>query len=65
MQLFTLLDDRIEVHRFGMVEGIGAALRVGMELKGNVVEVEVGGTVIIRSVETAALVVSLVILEAF
>ena len=55
------------------VEGIGAALGVdmglicdvGMGIEGSIVEVEVGGTAIGSGPETAALVVSPVIMDAF
>ena len=57
----------------GTVEGIGAALEVGMGLmcgvgiwfEGNIVEVEVGGTVIVRGLKTGAPVESPVDLDAF
>ena len=57
----------------GMVEGIGAALGVdmglmwgvGMGLEGKIFEVEVGGTVICRGLNTAALVVSPVGMGSF
>ena len=57
----------------GKVEGIGAAVGVGMRLtcgvgtrsEGNIVEVEVGGTIIGKSLETAAPVVSPIGLNAF
>ena len=57
---------------WGMVEGIGAALRVGMGLmcgvgmafEGNIVEVEVGGTAIGRGLKTATTVVSPINLDA-
>ena len=57
----------------GVVKGIGAALKVGMGLmwdvgiglEGNIVEVEVGGTIIGRGRETASPLVSPVGLEAF
>ena len=56
----------------GTVEGIGAVVRVAMGLTcgvgigfgGNIVEVEVGGTIIGRDLEAAAPVVSPICLDA-
>ena len=57
----------------GTVEAMGAAAWIGMaltcsvgiEFEGNIVEVEVGGTIIGRGLETTAPAVSVVVLDAF
>ena len=59
--------------RSGTVEGFGAALRLGMGLmcglgmgfEGNIVEVDIGGNVVSRGLETAAPMVSPSNLHAF